>query len=113
MTAQNPPPQFKPPRFGQSSTCVLVPTDASLIESLDDDGPAMPTTASTFANQYGLEAKPGKLSEVDRSSEAPNSPGYDGGSQNALVFADANLLAVEQEQPAMVNATDEIIKDAH
>mmetsp|Transcript_29806 Transcript_29806/g.77264 ORF Transcript_29806/g.77264 Transcript_29806/m.77264 type:complete len:304 (-) Transcript_29806:12-923(-) len=67
--------------------------DASLIESLDDDGPAMPTTASTFANQYGLEAKPGKLSEVDRSSEAPNSPGYDAGQglYNAMDFRHLNV----------------------
>ncbi|KAF5840378.1 hypothetical protein DUNSADRAFT_16926 [Dunaliella salina] len=69
-----------------------MPTYASLIESLDDDGPAMPATASTFANQYGQEAKPGKLSEMDRSSEIPSSPGYDGqGLYNAMDFRHLNV----------------------
>jgi hypothetical protein len=50
--------------------------DASFIESQDDDGPPMPY--STFANQYGQEAKPGKLSGMERSSENPVNIGTDG-----------------------------------
>jgi len=45
---------------------------------MDDEGPAMPAAASSFANQYGQEAKPGRLSEMNRSSDTPAGAGLEG-----------------------------------